>query len=180
MNTADGCRAFSKLCARCELASIGPPREHGGWVPSELAWTMIDELQLGRRVNTADGAARKLGAATGRARLQLGRRVNTADGSMDSDEEQERIEASIGPPREHGGWSMDVGRLWISPLASIGPPREHGGWPRGRPRQSRHGGASIGPPREHGGWSRMARIGDGDEKASIGPPREHGGWLHVV
>ena len=73
-------------------------------------------------------------------RLQLGRRVNTADGLRDLPHGFGKNVASIGPPREHGGWvPVAAGVEVAARVASIGPPREHGGWSRSGMRcQNRH------------------------------------------
>ncbi len=65
--------------------------------------------------------------------LQWGRRVNTAEWSPTLSAHAVNNQASMGPPREHGG--MDRFGSWKAgdPGASMGPPREHGGMPRRLP-----------------------------------------------
>ncbi len=158
-----------------ELASMGPPCEHGGE-------TLSGHLQPGRS-RSFNGAAvrtrrRALAIATDRP-LQLsfnGAAVRT---------------------RRRAGARRSGRRTAL--VASMGPPCEHGGEPGMPPRPLRLRCASMGPPCEHGGesrksaprpsprslqWGRRANTAEsaalrssevGVGVASMGPPCEHGG-----
>src|SRR3954469_9333939 len=60
-------------------ASMGPPREHGGMLAQKRrSTTAMGGLQWGRRVNTAECSS-GLRAQRASSLLQWGRRVNTAE-----------------------------------------------------------------------------------------------------
>src|SRR4051812_39348460 len=83
---------------------MGPPREHGGMQRGRIWVGWRFQLQWGRRVNTAECASPRLFLASACVVvLQWGRRVNTAECIGEESPPWEDFEASMGPPREHGG-----------------------------------------------------------------------------